>query len=253
MNNQPRTASFSKNDHAKAESLLGFSWSLPEDFFKMEPSNQERALWRVKKLFPEIIFDTTALEGNPFTFPQVQTLLEGITVGGQKISDADQVLNQSASWKRLLQDCKTDSFSLDKKIACELQSLVARGEALQEGIFRTGGVTIAGSSLKLPAAEKLDEIFEQLQQAQACLHKPIERGIATFLSFAKNQFFWDGNKRTGRLLMNGILLSEGQDIITVPAKLREEFNTKMLRFYESNDATEMFVFMEGQRICRRFE
>ena len=109
-------------------------------------------------------------------------------------------MNQSASWKALLTLCKVEQFALDKKTACDLQTLVARGEALREGVFRTGGVTIAGSSIKLPAAEKLDEIFEQLQKAQNCLQNPIEQGIATFLSFAKNQFFWDGNKYFTRTL-----------------------------------------------------
>ncbi|CZR83213.1 hypothetical protein CDFC105_43918 [Clostridioides difficile] len=32
------------------------------------------------------------LENNPFTFPEVQTLLDGITVGGHKLSDQNQIL-----------------------------------------------------------------------------------------------------------------------------------------------------------------
>ena len=52
--------------------------------------------------------------------------------------------------------------------------------------------------------------------------------------------------------MNGILLMAGQDIITVPAKCREEFHTNMIRFYQSNDASEMFCFMARQQISQRF-
>ena len=38
-----------------------------------------------------------------------------------------------------------------------------------------------------------------------------------FLFGSLHQFFWDGNKRTARLMMNGILLSEGYDAISIPA------------------------------------
>ena len=39
--------------------------------------------------------------------------------------------------------------------------------------------------------------------------------------------------------MNGLLLSAGHDAITVSAKKRQEFNTKMLRFYDTADSSEM--------------
>lgn len=93
---------------------------------------------------------------------------------------------------------------------------------------------------------------EKLLEAQSFIENSIERGIATFLSCAKNQFFWEGNKRTGRLIMNGILLSAGQDIITVPAECREEFHTKMIDFYDSNDASSMFSFMASHQITHQF-
>ena len=148
-----------KTNHVYAEKLLGFRWSCPKEVFQLDTPNQERALWRLKKLFPEIVFDVTALEGNPFTFSQVQTLLDGTTIGGQKISDSDQVLNQAASLKKLIALCKSGEFEVSQKIACELNALVAKGESLQEGMFRTGPVSIAGTMMKPPETEQLTVIF----------------------------------------------------------------------------------------------
>lgn len=51
-----------------------------------------RTVFRVKKVLEGIVYDTVALEGNPFTFPEVKTLLDGITVGGHKLFDERQVL-----------------------------------------------------------------------------------------------------------------------------------------------------------------
>ena len=72
---------------------------------------------------------------------------------------------------------------------------------------------------------------------------PRERGMAFFLFGALQQFYFDGNKRTSRFMMNGILMSHGFDAISVPAKRAQEFNENMVRFYLGKDATEMMRFL----------
>jgi hypothetical protein len=49
--------------------------------------------------------------------------------------------------------------------------------------------------------------------------------------------------RTGRAMMNGHLMSCGIDAISVPALRRREFNTLMVDFYRSKDATGIFGFL----------
>ena len=71
------------------------------------------------------------------------------------------------------------------------------------------------------------------------------KAIAAFLWTARNQPFWDGNRRTGRLMMNGILLEHGHDILSVAAAKRLEFNEKMIRFYDTADGAQMLRFMAG--------
>jgi hypothetical protein len=56
------------------------------------------------------------LEGNPFTFPEVKTLLDGVTIGGRRI--------------------------LDKQTFTDIHSLVAVDEALEWGRFRGEGKEI---------------------------------------------------------------------------------------------------------------
>jgi len=36
------------------------------------------------------------------TYPEVRTLMDGITVGGHKLSDQDQILNLKKAWDLLL-------------------------------------------------------------------------------------------------------------------------------------------------------
>lgn len=65
---------------------------------------------------------------------------------------------------------------------------------------------------------------------------PLERGMAMFLFGALQEFFFDGNKRTSRLMLNGVLMTHGIDAISIPAARSGEFNEKMVRFYLSKDA-----------------
>lgn len=60
---------------------------------------------------------------------------------------------------------------------------------------------------------------------------------------ALQQFFFDGNKRTSRFMMNGVLMSHGIDAISIPAAKAQEFNDKMIRFYLNRDASEMMQFL----------
>ena len=208
-----------------------------------QAANRRRACFRVRKVLEGVVHDTVALEGNPFTLPEVKTLLEGVTVGGRRVEDERQVLNQAASWKALLAQAEAGTFALDKANWCALHHLVAREEALAWGAFRTGAVTIAGTSHEPPSWEDLDAIFEAGRTVLLAIPSLHERAIATFLFGALHQLFYDGNKRTARLMMNGILLAAGEDAISVPAARRLEFNEAMIRFYDSRDGTEMMAFM----------
>ena len=202
-----------------------------------------RACFRVRKVMEGVVHDTVALEGNPFTLPEVKTLLEGVTVGGHRLEDERQVLNQAASWRELLTRVESGRFALDRRTYCDLHALVAREEAVEWGVLRTGSVTIAGTDHRPPPPEALSELYAAGIDTLRRRSNVYERAIGTFLFGALHQFFYDGNKRAARLMMNGVLLSAGEDAITVPARRRLEFNEAMIRFYDTLDGTEMMRFM----------
>ena len=217
--------------------------------------NQPLALQLAKRDLSLLVYDAVNLEGVAMTLPEVQTILDGITVGGHKISDQTMAVNQAKAWELLFEMVKTGRFRFDKATALEIHQVAAQDEALDWGKFRTGFVTISGSDYEPPAPETLDEHWIALE---ASLHKitdVYDRAITAFLQMARVQFFWDVNKRTGRFMMNGILLAQGYPIINVPAKRQQEFNQLMLDFYSDNDMTAMNAFLRScldQRLLRNF-
>ncbi|MBF0194406.1 MAG: Fic family protein [Magnetococcales bacterium] len=191
----------------------------------------------------DFIYNTTALEGNPMTYPEVQTLLEGITVGGHKISDEQQILNQNKSVNYLLELLKTESFEVSLAAICELNYKVAFEESLKWGVFRDGQVNIGGTDFKPPRAENLEQIFNNGVKEILTVENPIIRAICYFLFGAISQFFWEGNKRTSRLVMNGILVSNCYPILNIKAKDSLEFNKKMLEFYDTQSLSKVLPYL----------
>lgn len=238
-------------------SVLGFHWNRAVVPRWVPTHTTQRVTFRFHRMLPEFVWDASVLEGNPFTFPEVKTLLDGVTVGGRKISDQEQVLNLVASARHLLALVKAGKFSLDKSTFTELHSLVARNEALEWGHFRgegqeTGytpdvGLGEHGRYTPLPTvagAAALNRVFASgLQALDNEVRQPFEQAVAFFLFGALQQFFFDGNKRTSRFMMNGILMSAGMDAVSVPAAKAHEFNSNMVRFYLQKDATEMMAFL----------
>ena len=207
--------------------------------------NKARAIFRARKVLEEIVYDTVALEGNPLTFPEVKTLMDGITVGGRRIEDAQQVLNQARAWRELIVRVQAGTFRVDRETFEELHAHVAREEALHWGELRTGSVRIAGTPHQPPDADTLPARMEAAIKAITAMQNVHHKAIAAFLWTARNQPFWDGNKRTGRLIMNGILLEHGHDILNVAAAKRLAFNEEMIRFYDTADGVQMLEFMAG--------
>jgi Fic family protein len=240
-------------------SALGFNWNRLKTPDAISTHSIERVTFRFHQMLSVFVWDASVLEGNPFTYPEVKTLLDGVSVGGRKISDQEQVLNLAESSKHLLALVKTGKFSLDKATFTELHGIVARNEALEWGHFRGEGKEISytpdvalgeqGRYTPLPTltgAPDLNRVFlEGVQALNNQVDHPFEKALAFFLFGALQQFFFDGNKRTSRFMMNGILMSAGIDAISVPAAKVQEFNEKMVRFYLIKYATEMMEFMVG--------
>jgi prophage maintenance system killer protein len=204
---------------------LGFQWdrdAVPREFPR---ASAERVIFRFHRMLPEYVWDAGVLEGSPITFPEVKTLTEGVTVGGRKASDQEQILNLARSFRYLLDLVKQREFKLDRHTFCSLQESVTRNETFECGSFR-------------------DEMFASgISALDQNVSNAFERAAALFLFGSLQKFFSAGNKRTSRLMMNGMLMMEGIDAISIPAVRAVHFNSRMTNFCRSRDATEMMAFV----------
>jgi Fic family protein len=213
-----------------------------EDIVPAKPPKE--LLMLVEKLLPDVVYNMASLERNPFTYPEVKTLLDGVTVGGHKLSDEQQVLSIRNGWNYVIDAVLNNKVSLDIDTFNKLSEIIAKEEALVSGKFRTGEVRIGGTDFIPPRAEEIESIFniELPIILERCKSK-IDLAFEIFLWMSLNQFYYDGNKRISRLVSNMILISSGQGIFNVRVKDRLQFNILMVRFYNTKDADDIFEFL----------
>lgn len=206
-----------------------------EDKFSL---SLEQNMFLAKKQLVSSIYSGAKIEGLNVTFPETQTILDGVNVGSVPLDEIQAILNLRNSWRYTLQNIDKP-FDLD--FACHVNGEVAREESLEWGKLRTGTVGIGGTDYKpsIPAEEQVKQDIENILSHGSATDKAINY----FLYGCRNQLFWDGNKRTSSICANKILISNGAGIMTVPEKHLAEFNTKLTAFYETNEPQEMSQFL----------
>ncbi len=200
--------------------LDGVIWDLNELSFETPfPSDRGKSCSFFLQSLATFTWNTLrSFEDNPATLTQTTSILAG-----------------------LIQE---DKFELSTSTACHLHNYVGKEDALEWGIIRSRVVSLHNISF-VPPTKDLENIiqngFHFLQHEVAY---PVERAIGVFLFMTRHQPFYDANKRTASLMMNGCLMANGYSPITVLNQNSEEFHRELGSFYESGNANNMFRFFQ---------
>ena len=211
--------------------------SMFEDKFHLSP---EQSLFLAKKKWDENVYCGMKMENRAVTFPQTQTILNGVNVPNVQLDDIQAILNMRDAWKFLL---STINEEVTFEYWCKLNEYIARNEALEWGKLRTGSVGISGTDYEppIPTKEKTIEELENILSASDA--SATDKALEAFTWGARGQFFWDGNKRTSLMLANKILVSSGAGIMTIADKHMEQFNTLLLNYYNTGKSEELKQFL----------
>jgi prophage maintenance system killer protein len=232
----------------------GITWR-PFDYQAIPASDIERTRHRFRAQLPELIWNAAALEGNSYTLPEVKTLLDGVTVGGKRVEDENQILALSEGYSLVDEMVGAGDFALTKEVSDKIHRLVAKHEAIESGHFRGEGSVTGGGTVRLasggavegtPHGDKgvaLREHYTDLTEYLKTLPDARERALLYFASATRRQFYFDGNKRIARLMMTGELMSNGFDLVSIPFARRLELNNALDTLFSTDDATDLLQFL----------
>lgn len=207
-----------------------------DDKYKLTP---DQSIFLAKKKYDENVYCGMRMENRAVTFPQTQTILNGVNVASVNLDDIQAILNMRDAWRYLL---STIDEPLTLDYICRLNGFIARNEALEWGKLRNGNVGISGTDYKppIPVASSVESELKAILSADTTA---TEKALNAFVWGARGQFFWDGNKRTSLTLANKILVSEGAGILTITDKHMEEFNVLLLDYYNNGEPEKLKSFL----------
>ncbi len=209
---------------------------------------KNRALGIAIKLREQIIYDLSKSEGSILTLSETMVVIEGYTVEGGRVRDVELVSALRDAYDEMFYLVRDNGFQVDKETICLVNRIVARNENHDNiGNFRKSGIAITGTTHKGTSVKdfgiKYIEIIDRFNE-----NKLEDKAIDLFLDIAKTQFFGDGNKRTGQLMMNGILIGEGYCPVVLNFRENKERRDKLIHFYETDDREPLKkIILEKQR------
>lgn len=229
--------------------------------FGSEPEEQDKdsLLLDFKKSMAESVWNTSMLESNPITIQEVVTLMGGATVAGHKVSDVDEVLGIIESHRHLVGLLESASFRLTSQVSSELHYQLGHRTVLDAGKFRGTGVANGTVSVSLgvegfysppeptvkPGTNIAARYEDVLQEIKDYSPSHWKRALMYNMAGCFQQFYFDGNKRTSRLMMNGLLLSSGYNAISIPADRLSEYTEVMVEAYATCNASRAISFVAG--------
>lgn len=207
---------------------------LPEINFKRE----------FERLVIEFSWKSSAIEGNTYTLLETESLIKhNKEAQGHKKKEAVMILNH----KRTLDYIRKNLATFKKITVSKLEDihfLLTKDLEIGRGL-RKSPVGITGT-----AYQPLDNVF----QIREALEKTCEiinqeknvfaKAILLMAMIAYIQPFDDGNKRTGRLMANAILMAYNNCPLSYRSVSEEEYKKAVILFYEQNNISyfkELFI------------
>ena len=212
-----------------------------QDKYKLTP---QQSAFLAKKKWDENVYCGMRMENRAVTFPQTQTILNGVNVPNVQLDDIQAILNMRDAWRYLMNSV---DVPLSVEYICKLNEFIARNEALEWGKLRTGSVGISGTDY-LPPLPVYADVERELAEILAKDTTATEKALDAFVWGARGQFFWDGNKRTSLTVANKILLMNGAGILTITDQHMEAFNVALLNYYNNGEADPLKTFLYNNAI-----
>lgn len=174
----------------------------------------------LKNFIIEYAFNTTSIEGNTITLKEAESLLmENKTPKNKTLREIYDVQNTEKVFFQLFGDLNKE---IDHKFTCEIHDSLLENIDIRKG-YRTEEIKVFKARFKSTPAEYVRADMELLlkwyRKNKDRLH-PFVLAAIFHHKLEKIHPFMDGNGRTGRMLMNYILLSKGYPPIIIRKRNR---------------------------------
>ncbi len=199
---------------------------------------REQNVFIAKRNIVDYIWKSANLEGIEVTYPETQAIYDGGIVNGLTVNNIIAICNLKNAWQFILENA---DINYDFNLLCHIHKLVADRLVLEQdlGRIRTTPVNVGGTKwqpqfpIESQIVEELNILLNQKEKSKT------EIAIELMLYIMRRQMFIDGNKRVAMLFANKIMIDNGCGIITVAQEYQPTFYEKLIKYYETNEMTDI--------------
>ena len=195
----------------------------------------------------EFTYNSNAIEGNTLTLQETSLVLEGVTIDQKPLKDHLEAVGHRDAFLYVV-SLVSNKVPVSERNIREIHTLVLMDRPEDKGVYRRIPVKIMGAHHE-PPQPYLVPI--QMEQLIADLFRDNRHSIETVALFHLNfegiHPFIDGNGRTGRLILNLMLMQAGYPPIDVKFSDRRKYYACFDSYYRDDDASPM-VRMIGEYV-----
>lgn len=183
----------------------------------------------------DLAWKSSEIEGNAYTLLETEFLIiEQRTAGGKSLKDANMLLNHKEAIDFLI----TNPAYLKQLTVANIEdihSILIANLGVKRNI-REGIVNVKGTKYKpLDNMHQIKEAVQDMCDLINSLENVFEKALLALVLISYIQAFGDGNKRTARIVSNGILMQNKFCPISFITIDSVEYKKAMLIFYEQNN------------------
>lgn len=205
--------------------------------FKRAAINANQTIHKkeLERFVIEFAWKSSQIEGNTYTLLETERLIrEGLKKDDRSDFETAMILNHEKAYEFLLEQTQDGEFELSRRMLEKIHSIVIDELGVGTGL-RKSAVGISGSVYKPPALIYLiEEQLGKLIEAINASPNVYQKALVAVLGESYLQPFDDGNKRTARVLANGILLQSGHAPLSYRSVSDQDYKEACLIFYEQN-------------------
>jgi Fic family protein len=189
----------------------------------------------MERLAIDLSWKSSQIEGNTYSLLETERLLkENETAAGKPKGDAVMLLNHKEAINFIVQH---PDYIIPLNICGieDIQSLLIKDLGVDRNI-RQRRVGISGTNYTpLDNEHQIREALNYLCSLVNNRQNVFEKSLLTLVLLSYIQPFGDGNKRTARIVSNGILIASGHCPLSFRTVDSIEYKKAMLLFYEQNN------------------
>jgi len=188
----------------------------------------------------DFIFNTAKIENSQLSYLQTKDVIDGKSIPGQDPEDIIVVNNLRLACD-YIQEHIHDKVSLD--LASQLNKIIVKSALIYRSSSKkskeTYGFEAQPWCLSPGIEDKVTTFIDELKE----LPSITDQAMSLWIYMLKTRFFESGNKRTGLLLANLLMIQHGKGMISIPANYLQDFKTQVTNYRETEDIEPLKQFI----------